>query len=259
MKITLRIISLIGIIILGSSFIFTYSTPGYVEEIGKDFIKSKIQEKTNEKIEKLTLNKSNSILQKLASKLVEKNQEKINALKEQLKSKAHVKLAAVIAEMRNLSCECRKKHEKAIERGTKSSILSMENANAVLMDFMKTKYMEVANKLKTDFRIFTGSNTLVFILLLLISFLKPRAITHLILPAALLTLSTVICSYFYIFEQNWFFTIIYNTYLGWSYLAYLGVVFAFLCDIVFNKARATTQIINAILNIIGSAMSVVSC
>ena len=259
MKITLRIISLIGIIIFGSSFIFTYSTPGYVEEIGKDFIKSKIQEKTNEKIEKLTLHKSNSVLQKLASKLVEKNQEKINALKEQLKSKAHVKLAAVIAEMRNLSCECRKKHEKAIERGTKSSILSMENANAVLMDFMKTKYMEVANKLKTDFRIFTGSNTLVFILLLLISFLKPRAITHLILPAALLTLSTVICSYFYIFEQNWFFTIIYNTYLGWSYLAYLGIVFAFLCDIVFNKARATTQIINAILNIIGSAMSVVSC
>jgi len=259
MKITLRIISLIGIIIFGSSFIFTYSTPGYVEEIGKEFIKNKIEEKTNEKIEKLTLNKSNNILIKLASKLAEKNQEKITKLKEQLKSKAHIKLAAVIAEMRNLSCECRKKHEKTLEEGTKSSILSMENANVVLVDFMKTKYMEVANKLKTDFRIFTGNNTLVFFILLLISFLKPRAITHLILPAALLTLATVICSYFYIFEQNWFFTIIYNTYLGWSYLAYLGIVFAFLCDIVFNKARVTTEIINAILNAIGNAVSVAPC
>ena len=259
MKTTLRIISLIGIIIFGSSFIFTYSTPGYVEEIGKGFIKNKIEEKTNEKIEKLSLNTSNNVLVKFASKLAKKNQEKINALKEQLKSKAHVKLAAVIAEMRNLSCECRKKHEKALESGTKSSILSLENANVVLVNFMKTKYMEVANKLRADFRIFTASNTAVFLFLLLISFLKPKAITHLVLPAALLTLSTIICSYFYIFEQNWFFTIIYNTYLGWSYLAYVGLVFAFLCDIVFNKARVTTEIINFILSAIGNAASVVPC
>ena len=259
MNITLRIISLIGIIIFASGFSFTYSTPGYVEEIGKKFIKNKIEEKTNEKIESLTLNKSNNVLIKFASKLADKNKEKIKTLKEQLKSKAHVKLAAVISEMRNLSCECRKKHEKALESGTKSNILSMQNANVVLLGFMKTKYMEVANKLKTDFRIFTASNTFIFILLLLISFLKPRAITHLILPAVLLTISTLICSYFYIFEQNWFFTIIYNTYLGWSYLAYLGLVFAFLSDIAFNKARVTTEIINIILNAIGSAASVVSC
>ncbi len=259
MNITLRIISLIGILIFGSGFVFTYSIPGYVEEIGKEFIKNKIEEKTNEKIEKLTINKSNNVLVKFASKLAKKNNEEIKILKEQLKSKAHIKLAAVIAEMRNLSCECRKKHERALEKGTKSSILSMQNANVVLLDFMKTKYMEVANKLKIDFRIFTASNTLVFFFLLLVSFLKPRAITHLILPAALLTLSTVICSYFYIFEQNWFFTIIYNTYLGWSYLAYLGIVFAFLCDIVFNKARVTTEIINIILSAIGQAASVVSC
>ncbi len=259
MKIILRIISLIGIIIYGSGFIFTYSTPGYVEEIGKVFIKNKIEEKTNDKIESLTLSSLNNILVKFASKLAKKNQKKTEILKEQLKSKAHIKLAAVIAEMRNLNCECRKKHEEALKKQTKYSILTLENANVVLFSFMKTKYMEVANKLKVDLRIFTGNNTLVFIFLLLISFLKPKAITHLIFPAALLTLSTTICSYFYIFEQNWFFTIIYNTYLGWGYLTYIGIVFAFLCDIVFNKARVTTEIINTILSTIGNVASVAPC
>lgn len=259
MNIILRTIGIIGILLFGSIFMFTYSTPGFVEEIGKDFIKAKIEEKTNEKIDSLKLNHANNAFVKYAAKLAKNNEKKINELKEKLKSKAHIKLAAVIAEMRNLDCECRIKHEKAIKKDTELSLLSLQNTNDYLQGFMKTKYMEVVNKLKTDLRIFTGSNTLIFILLLLISFFKPKAVTHLFLPSVLLVLSTLICSYFYIFEQNWFFTIIYDTYLGWSYLAYLGIVFAFLCDIAFNKARVTTEILNSIFHAIGSAISVSPC
>jgi len=259
MNITLRLIGLVGLLLFGASFIFTYSTPGYVEEIGKDFIKEKIEEKTHQKIHDLKFNHKNNALVKFASKLVKNNEAKINRLKESLKTKANAKLAAVIAEMRDLDCECRKKYEKALNEHTAGNIFSLQNANKKLTDFMKMKYMEVANKLKTDLRIFTGSNTLVFALLLLISFFKPKAITHLFFPAILLVASTVICSYFYIFEQNWFFTIIYSSYLGWGYLGYISLVFAFLYDIAFNKARVTTEIINAILNSIGSAFSVVPC
>ncbi len=259
MNIILRTIGIIGVLIFGSSFIFTYSTPGFVEEIGKDFIKSKIEEKTNQKIESLKLNNSNNALVQFATKLENRNEEKINKLKEKLKSKAHIKLATVISEMRNFDCECRKKYENHFKKNTEKQIFTLQNANSLLLDFMKTKYMEVSNKLKKDLRIFTGSNTIVFMLLVLISFFKPKAITHLFLPAVLLVISTAFCSYFYIFEQNWFFTIIYNTYLGWCYLIYLGVVFAFLCDIVFNKARVTTQLLNRVLNILGAAASVVPC
>ncbi len=119
--------------------------------------------------------------------------------------------------------------------------------------------MDVATELKRDIRIFTASNALVFILLLLVSFLKPQAITHLFLPGVLLVVSTLICSYFYIFEQNWLLTIIQNSYLGFAYLAWLGAVFLFLCDIVFNRGRITTEILNSLLNAIGSALSVVPC
>jgi hypothetical protein len=121
---------------------------------------------------------------------------------------------------------------------------------------MKIKYMEVASELKRDIRIFSGSNLAIFILLVVVSFLKPAAMAHLFLPGMLLMTSTLICSFFYIFEQNWLMTIIYNDYLGFGYLGYVGVLFLFLCDIVFNSARITTQIINTILQAIGSAAQV---
>lgn len=66
-------------------------------------------------------------------------------------------------------------------------------------------------------------------------------------------------SYFYIFEQDWFYTILYNDYTGFAYIGYLAVVFAFLCDVVFNRARVTTEIINSILSAVGQAPSLVPC
>lgn len=259
MKIILRLFGLVGVGLFATFFYFTYSIPGYVEEVGKDFIKAQIQERTNDRIDGLKLNHGDSKLAKLAGKLYEKNQQKIDALKGQLKNKAHEKLADVIAEMRNLDCECRKIYAERLKQGYESQLSLLESANEKLQDFMKTRYMEVATELKRDVRIFTGSNTLIFLVLLLISLLKPQAINHLFLPGALLFIATMICSFFYVFEQNWLLNIIYNDYVGYSYLGYVGMVFLFLCDIVFNSARITTQIINAMFSALGSVFEVAPC
>ena len=82
---------------------------------------------------------------------------------------------------------------------------------------------------------------------------------HLFLPGVLLSASTLICSYFYIFQQNWLMTIIHGDYLGFIYLAWLGVVFLFLCDIVLNRGRVTSEILNAFFNAISSAFTVSPC
>ena len=161
--------------------------------------------------------------------------------------------------MSDQDCECRKKWAAHIKEQYIINIASLQAANEKLQDFMRTKYMEIATDLKRDVRIFTGSNALIFLLLLLVSFLKPKAIAHLFLPGVLLVISTLVCSYFYIFEQNWLLTIIYNDYLGYGYLTYVGILFLFLCDIVFNGARVTTEIINSILQAIGSALTVAPC
>jgi len=77
--------------------------------------------------------------------------------------------------------------------------------------------------------------------------------------AGLMLLSTVVSSYFYIFKQNWFYTVIYNDFVGYAYLMYLGLIFFFLCDIIFNKARIITEIVNMILNGIGSTLTAFTC
>lgn len=259
MKISLRTFGLIGIILFGTAFWFTFGVPGYVENQAKEFIKGRIENETKEKIDSLSLAAKESKLGKLAQKLMDTNEEEISKIQASLESQLHVKIADVIAEMADLDCECRDKYAQLIKSGFESRLLSLRNSNEKLVDFMKTKYMEVAAKLTLDLRIFTGSNLVIFMLLLLISLLKPKVVTHLFLPGILLLLSTTICSYFYLFEQNWFFTIIYNSYVGFGYLAYVGILFGIFCDIAFNKARITTEIINGFLHGIGQAATVLPC
>lgn len=110
-----------------------------------------------------------------------------------------------------------------------------------------------------DLRIFSGSNAAVFMLLLGVTFLKPRAIAHLFLPGILLVLSSLISAWFYLFEQNWFFTLVGNDYVGWGYLGYMSAVFLFLADIVFNGAQATTLVVNHLLQVIGKSASLAPC
>jgi len=259
MKLSLRIVGIIGAIIFGTFFFFTYGVPGHVEKIAKEFIELQVEKEVNERIDAADKIIENKTLAKLAGALLEKNDEEIGELQRGLKEGLHEKIAQSIAEMRDLSCECRKKYANYIKAGMQLQILSMKGENERLLDFVKGKYMHVVKKLTTDIRVVTGSNVFLFLLLVLLSFLKPNAITHLFLPGVLLFISTLACTYFYVFEQNWFFTIIYNDYVGWGYLVYVGLLFMFLCDIAFNRGRVTTAILNALSKVVGSVTVVTPC
>lgn len=63
----------------------------------------------------------------------------------------------------------------------------------------------------------------------------------------------------YIFGQDWLHTIVFNDYVGLGYFAYLGVAVAFLADVAFNRARVSTQVVNAAFNIVGAAIQAVPC
>lgn len=60
-------------------------------------------------------------------------------------------------------------------------------------------------------------------------------------------------------SSNWLQTILPGDYVGFMYILYLAIAAAFMSDIVCNRARLTTQLINAILILIGSAASAVIC
>lgn len=245
----------VGIAIFLPLFLLTFSNPNSIEKVGKSFIEWKLTSAVDKKVDSLhipTSSKLGSFLNKVAG-------DKLNGLKQSLKDDLPALLAAEIAKVSNLSCECRKNWERRIANSINIEISSMQKVKERVADFSQAKYMEIASKLTKDVRVFLGVNSVVFILFILASLLRPKAVVHLFLPGALLLVSTVFCSYFYIFEQDWLLTILYDNYTGFAYLGYLAFVFGILCDIAFNKGRVTTEVVNGVLSAIGHASILVPC
>lgn len=255
MKLSLRFVGLFGFLIFASAFTATFVSPAYLETAGKEFIRAQVEREVREKIDNI----KTEPLEKLAGLLAKRYEVDISDVKQKLKDGLPEKTAAIIAEMQDLSCECRLKLENQIRHSFDLRITSLELAREQLTKLIRGKYMDVVEKLLQDLRIFTGINAAVFLLLLIVSLFRAPAIAQLLLPAILLVIATLVSGYFYLFQQNWFFTIIYNDYVGFGYLTYVSVVFGFLCDVVFNQARVTTEIINGILHALGKAASLTPC
>ncbi len=255
MNTTLRIIGALGIVLFGVLISVTFLSPERIEQSAKSFVQYKIEKEVRETQETITESSAAQAALSVAEKLgFEKDRIESN-----LENDLPNKIASVIAAMCGYDCEKKKIVAESIATGYMDRIKNIKVAESTLSDIIKGRYLEIVGNLKLDLRIFLGSNLVMFIILLAVSFAKPKAVQHLFLPGLLLLVATVISSMIYIFGQDWFYTIIYNDYMGFGYLAYIGVIFGFLLDIIFNKARVTTEIINAIANALGSALSVVPC
>ena len=252
---------LLIIFTLGYGILFAYSlsSPHNIERSARTFIKEKIAEKTHEKIDNIGAKYKDNKLVKISAKIFKRKSQKLKQYKESLKNRVSEKLAAVMAKMKNLDCECRKKYAAYYKNIILSKITSLTQSTKKLQEFMQYKYMHIVQSLIKDMRIFLGSSFFLLLTMLTLLFIKPLAKMQISLVASMMLTSTLLTSYLYLFKQNWFYTILYSEYWGFWYLFYIGIIFLFLCDIIFNKARITTEIVNAILNALGSAFSTVPC
>jgi len=252
---TLKLIGVFGIILFGILFSVTFLSPDKVEESAKGFVKYQIEKEVSEKQKIIAESSVAKTAFNIAGKLgFEKKQ-----IQASLDNDLPEKIASIIAATCGYDCETKKFLAQSITSGYMAKIKSIKIAESTLSDIVRGKYLEIVSNLRLDLRIFLGSNLAMFLLLLAVSLLKPKAVKHLYVPGLLLVVATVLSSSIYIFGQDWFYTILYNDYMGFGYLGYITVIFGFLLDIIFNKAKATTEIINGIANVVGSAFSVVSC
>ena len=161
--------------------------------------------------------------------------------------------------MLDADCECRKRLARSLEEAQRERIGTLEQARGQLAALIESAYASVTAHLMTEFRIFCASNALAFALLFLVTWFRKAAALQLVLPAVVLLGAAAITGALYLFNQNWLHTIVFNQYWGLTYLVYLGAAAAFLADIVFNRARVTTRMVNAVLNVVGSALTAVPC
>jgi hypothetical protein len=128
----------------------------------------------------------------------------------------------------------------------------MKSAAAGLEGFVVGKYKELLYGLIRELRIFTGLNAALYALTLGVLYLRRRAIEPVLVPAFVLIVATTISIVVYVTAQDWFWTVLTNSYLGYGYLVVVGVVLAFLVDIVFARATVTTAILHAFARVLGT-------
>lgn len=249
------ILGIVGGLLFGFAFVASAINPGFVEQLARNIIRYEVERKVQEKIEAI----DKAFLSSKAAVFAKGYAEDIEQTKRFLTQQLPTHLAKVIAEMRDLDCECRKKIETNIRDGFEWRIASASSAHERLTTLIRSKYMDTATQLTREFRIFTGTNAIVFALLLVAVFVKRQAGLHLLPSALVLLAAGAITAYFYLFNQNWLHSLVFNEYVGLAYIGYLAGAFALLCDIILNRARLTTEVLNFVLNAIGSAIQVVPC
>ncbi len=250
-RLFLRAAGLLGLAAFAFFFAITWSTPLWVEEFASGYLKGRVAERVEQSLD-VVPETAQGVLSRVAAELRARNEERVAALR----ARAQQLLDQAIAQVRNPECACRLRMA-AESTWIEAALLSASTER--LTRFIQGTYMNVVADLKHEIRIFTGVNAACFLLLLVVSFAKPGAARHLFFPGVLLLCSTLFCAWLYVFSQNWLLTIVEGSYVGFAYAAYLGIAFLFVCDIAFNRGRATTRIVNAGLESIGSVASLVPC
>lgn len=241
-----------GALLFGAAFLISILDPHFVGQAAKAAIRYHVEAKIERKIDAL----NSTFLGGQATKIIANYGDKLKALREFM---ASGEINRLLVTMGDLSCDCRKLVETIFTAFTLSEIASLEAAQEKLTNLVRTTYLETEANLTREFRIFTGSNAAVFLLLALAAFFKRKAGIHLIPVAIVLLVTVLVTAGFYLFNQNWFYSVLFNDFVGYGYDAYLAVVFVFLADIILNRGRVVTYVLNAVANAFGSVFSVAPC
>ena len=255
MRLLILLVSLLGSLLFGGALLASYLQPIWIERGAREVIRLQIERKVGEKFGQL----SDSRLAGAAQKLLNRTNVDIDESKQSIRSQLPKKLATVMADMLDADCECRKRLIESAERAEEQQLGALMLVKGKLTALIETAYVHTARKLLREFRIFSFSNALAFVLLGVVTLLRKKATLQLLLPAFVLVGAVLISGSMYLFQQNWLHTILFSSYVGWAYSGYLALVAIWLSDIAFNAARVTSKIVNTLLSAVGSASFVSPC
>lgn len=249
----LRVAGFAGLAAFLFFFVLSYRTPEWLETYARDYIEQQVRDRIQENIRAIAPNPADSELQKLATALYDANADRIAALKRLLENRTNDLFLLALDQVRDLDCESRARIELAWTRMNAAEIATLATDNERILRIIHGGYMVVVEELRTELRIFTATNAACFLALLLVSFVKPGASRHLMVPGGLLLCATLFCAWMYLFQQHWLLTLIHGDYVGWAYAGYLGLVFLLLCDIALNRGRVTCRLANGAVDALGGA------
>lgn len=248
-------IALLGTLLCMALLTMSYLRPVTLENWARDAIAAELTSNVGQAVGKL----DDSAITRRAEQLMGKNKQAIEQARDRLQRELSGHIDATIQRMLDPACPCRAAWRAAGQDVLRHEGERLSTMNVRLGALVESKYREVAGALLREIGIFSAANGAVFLLLALLAWRWKRATLQLLAPAAILLGAIVGVAGIYLFSQNWLQTILLGDYVGFMYLPYLASAAAFMSDIVFNRARLGTQLINAILILIGSTAAAVVC
>ena len=240
----LRIIAVMGLAVFGMAFWFVGSRPAWLEEYATRYVETEVRERIESQIGGIELPPLEGALSQTAPALFERARQELVRKRAEAVERLQAVFARAMAQIRDLDCECR---ERAwLLSGAQKLELSLTDlATQKLDSLIQTTYMDTVRDLKRDLRIFCASNFGAFALLLVATFTRRENVDLLFVPGLLLAAASLICTWCYVFTQDWLLTIFFRDYVGYAYLAGLAAVYAVLCDVVLNRGRISARLLRA--------------
>ncbi|MBB5986839.1 hypothetical protein [Sphingobium lignivorans] len=246
MKWTLGLMGFAGLAIFGSVLVLTYVSPIHVERAARVFVQSQIKRQIKNELGIHPREAREVGVGGMAEVLAQRNKEEISVLRQYLASGLDAQIADTLAKMQDADCECREFMRRGLDRVGQSRLSNLQHADPQLRRIIQGKYSEIVTDLLRDLRIYLSTSMLAFVLLLVLSIARPSYTRQLFVPGILLGVTVATGSVIYLFGQNWFFTLLYGDFVGWTYGLWLLLIFGLFCDIVLFKAKVTTRIVDAL-------------
>ncbi len=255
MRLAILCISLLGSLLFGGVFALSFLNPLSLERVAREVVRMEVERRVGHKIDALTNNKVVGLAQKALERIDVDIERATSAIRVELPQK----VAKVLGDMLDANCECRKRLVEAAKDAEAQRVSSLMQLRAHLVAAIESTYASVTARLFRELRIVSGTNALAFALLGIVTIVRPRAGLQLALPAVVLIGAALLTTAAYLFNQNWLHTVIFSDYVGMAFMAYMAGVALMLSDLLFNRARVLTMLINKLLSAVGSLSTVTPC
>jgi hypothetical protein len=244
----LMLIGILGTVVFAVALLVSMAQPLLVERGARELLWIEVERRVGERIDRL----DDSRLGSLARGTLQRMEDDRLKASKRLREAVPRISAAVLINMQDANCECRRRMTQLIEDGARDHLASITDAERALRHVAETAYASVSRQWLREFRIVAGTNAVAFALLTLIAAWRPRAAIQLTVPALLILVAVGLTGYGYLFAQDWLHALLFNDYVGLGYAVWLAGVTALLGDIVLNRSRATTMVLNGLFGAISA-------
>ena len=255
LRVFLIVFGALILVVFGAVFLLAEIDGPVISSTAKAVIRMQIEAQAERKIDELGA----GFLVSEAQDMLSKDESKIAVLKADLANRLKQEADRYISELENPECACRKPVETGIKTVITGVIHSLEGQTAALQSYLQSRYLDLEAQLLREVKIFSGTTALAGLLVLVAAMFRPRGTIHLLPASIALSLSTVICAAVYVFNQNWLHSVVFGDYAGLAYPVYMGSCFAWILDVLANRGRVTTLVLNGIGGAVGGFGTVLPC